>query len=102
VKSGREEPNVSVQLHDGLQSPNRTVTPMGTTTVCMAGGATCIDNVSDTSPMAMSMTIRYRMSQGRPPRGLYSHHTGSHCTDDPTRHGTIYTARQYLILPYDM
>jgi hypothetical protein len=37
VKSGREGPTIPVQLRGGLQSPNKTVTPAGTTTVRMAG-----------------------------------------------------------------
>jgi hypothetical protein len=49
VKPGREGPTVPVQLHGGLHSPNRTVTPMGTTTIHMVGGTTCIDNASDTT-----------------------------------------------------
>jgi hypothetical protein len=71
VKSGREGPTVPVQLRGGLCSPNRTVTPMGTTIVSMAGEATCMDNAPDTTSMAMSRTFRCRMSQGRPPRGHY-------------------------------
>jgi hypothetical protein len=88
VKSGREGPTVLVQLRDGLQSPNRTITPVGTTIVCMAGGAACIDNALDTSSIDMSRTFRCRTSQGRPLMGLYSHHTGSHCIDDPLDTGT--------------
>jgi hypothetical protein len=62
VKSGREGPTVPVQLRGGLRSPNRTVTPTVTTTVHMAGGATCIDNAPDTSLMAMLRTLRCRTS----------------------------------------
>jgi hypothetical protein len=40
VKLGREGLTISIQLHGGLRSPNRNVTPVGTTTICMAGGAT--------------------------------------------------------------
>jgi hypothetical protein len=87
VKSGREEPTVSVQLCGGLRSPNMTVTLAGITTICMVGGAACIDNAPDISLMAMSKTFRCRMSQGRPLRGLYSHHTGSYCIDDPPNMG---------------
>jgi hypothetical protein len=83
VKSGRGGPNVPVQLCGGLKSPNRTLTPVGTTTVSMAGGTVCIENAPDTSLMSMSGTFDYRTSQGRPPKGLCSHHTGSHCIDDP-------------------
>jgi hypothetical protein len=54
VKPGREGPTVPVQLRGGLQSPNRVVTPVGTTTTLMARGTTCIDNVSDTSSTALS------------------------------------------------
>jgi hypothetical protein len=54
VKSGREGSTVAVQLRDGLQSPNRTITPAGTTTVRMAGDATCIDNASETTSTALS------------------------------------------------
>jgi hypothetical protein len=57
VKPGREGPTVLVQLRGGLQRPNRTVTPVGTKTIRMAGGATCIDNALDTSSMAMSRTF---------------------------------------------
>jgi hypothetical protein len=56
VKSGREGATVPIQLRGGLRSPNRTVTPAGTTTVHMAGGTACIDNATDTSLMAMSRT----------------------------------------------
>jgi hypothetical protein len=62
VKSGREGPTVPVQLRGGLQSPNRTVTPAGTTTARMVGGTVCIDNATDTSSMAMSRTFHYHMS----------------------------------------
>jgi hypothetical protein len=33
-------------------SHNKTITPVGTTTIRMAGGAICIDNASDTSSTA--------------------------------------------------
>jgi hypothetical protein len=56
---------------------------MGTTTVRMAGGTVCIDNAPDTSSMDMSRTFCCCTSQGRPPRGLYSHHIESHYIDDP-------------------
>jgi hypothetical protein len=36
---------------------NRTVTPMGITTIRMAGHGVCIDNSPDTSLMAMSRTF---------------------------------------------
>jgi hypothetical protein len=57
VKPGREGPNVLVQLRGGLQSPNRTVTPTGTTTIWMTGGVACIDNAPNTSLVAMSRTL---------------------------------------------
>jgi hypothetical protein len=88
VKSGREGPTIPVQLHGGLRSHNRIVTPAGTTTVHMVGGAACIDNAPNTSSMAMSRTFHCRTSQGRPSRGLYSHHTRSHCIDDPLDTGS--------------
>jgi hypothetical protein len=59
VKPGREGPTVPVQLRGALQSPNMIVTPTGTTTIRMAGGAACIDNALDTSSMAMSRSFRY-------------------------------------------
>jgi hypothetical protein len=58
VKLGREGPTVPVQLRGDLRSPNMTVTPAGTTTIRMAGGAACIDSAPDTSSMAMSRTFR--------------------------------------------
>jgi hypothetical protein len=54
VKPCRQGPTAPVQLRGGLQSTNRTVTPTGTTAICMAGGATCIDNASDTSLTVLS------------------------------------------------
>jgi hypothetical protein len=60
VKPGREGPTVPIQLCGGLRSPNRTVTPAGTTTIRMVGGSACIDNAADTSSMAMSRTYRCR------------------------------------------
>jgi hypothetical protein len=60
-----------------------TITPVGTTTVRIAGGTVCIDNAPDTSSMFMSRTFRCHMSQGRPLRCLYSLNTGSHYIDDP-------------------
>jgi hypothetical protein len=54
VKPSGEGPTVLVQLRGGLRNPNRTVTPVGTTTIHMAEGATCIDNASDTSSTALS------------------------------------------------
>jgi hypothetical protein len=58
VKPGREGPTVPVQLRGGLRSPNKTVTPAGTTTIRMDEGATCIDNASDTSLIAVSRIFR--------------------------------------------
>jgi hypothetical protein len=64
VKPGREEPIVPVQLRDGLRSPNMTVTPVGITTIRMAGGAAYIYNVPDTLLMAMSSTFHcYHMEK---------------------------------------
>jgi hypothetical protein len=53
VKAGREGSTVPVQLRGGLRSPNRTVTPMGTTTIRMTGGVICTDNASDTLSTAL-------------------------------------------------
>jgi hypothetical protein len=68
VKPGREEPTVPVQLCGRLRSPNRTVTPAGTTIICMAEGVACIDNASDSSSIAMSRTFcrrhREKASEG--------------------------------------
>jgi hypothetical protein len=50
----------------------------------------CIDNAADTSSTAMPRTFHCRMSQERPPRGLYNHHTRSHCIDDPQTGDGIY------------
>jgi hypothetical protein len=58
VRLGRERPTVPVQVHGGLQSPNMTVTPTGTTTIRMIGGATCIDNAFDTNSTALSRIFR--------------------------------------------
>jgi hypothetical protein len=58
VKSGREGSTIPVQLCGGLRSPNSTVTPTGTTIVCMAWGAMCIDNASDTISNALSRIFR--------------------------------------------
>jgi hypothetical protein len=55
---GREGTTVPVQLRGGLQSPNMTVTPKGTTTICMAGGTPCIDNAYDTTLIALSRIFR--------------------------------------------
>jgi hypothetical protein len=60
MKPGREGPTVPVQLRGGLRNPYRTVTHAGITTIRMAGGTMCIDNVPDTSSMAMSRTFPYR------------------------------------------
>jgi hypothetical protein len=54
VKPGKEGPTVPVQLRGGLQNPNRTVTPVGTTIIHKAEGAMCIDNTSDTTSTALS------------------------------------------------
>jgi hypothetical protein len=54
VRPAREGPTIPVQLRGGLQSPNRIVTPVSTTTISMAGGATCIDNASDIMSTSLS------------------------------------------------
>jgi hypothetical protein len=41
VNPGREGPTIPVELRGGLQSPNRTVTPTGITTIHMVEGS-CI------------------------------------------------------------
>jgi hypothetical protein len=65
---------------------------MGTTTIRMAGGATCIKNASDTSSTAL-LTFE----------GLSnSRHTGSHYTQLILKLGTIYMTIQTPILLYDM
>jgi hypothetical protein len=58
VKLGRERPTIPVQLRGGLRSSNRTITALGITTIRMVGGATCIDNASDTSSTALSRIFR--------------------------------------------
>jgi hypothetical protein len=58
VKPGREGPTIPVQLRGGLRSPNRTITHAGTTTIGMAGGATCIDNAFETSSTALFRIFR--------------------------------------------
>jgi hypothetical protein len=42
------------QLHGGLQSFNRIITPASTTTIRIVGGAMCIDNASNTTLIALS------------------------------------------------
>jgi hypothetical protein len=58
VRPGREGPTIPVQLRGGLQNPNMTVTPVGTTTIRMVGGATCMDNAFDTTSTALSRIFR--------------------------------------------
>jgi hypothetical protein len=82
VKPGREGPTVPVQLRGGLQSPNTTVTLVGTITIRMAMSVVCIDNAPNTSLIAMSRSFVV-LTGKRPSSGLYSRHTGSHCIDDP-------------------
>jgi hypothetical protein len=82
VTLGREGLTVPVKLHGGLRSPNRTATIVGTTMIRMSRGAACIDNAPDTSSMAMSRPFHCRHRE-KPSTGLYSHHIGSHCIDDP-------------------
>jgi hypothetical protein len=60
VKPGREGPTIPVQLRGGSRSPNRVVTPAGTTTIRMDRGAACINNAPNTSSMAISRTFRCR------------------------------------------
>jgi hypothetical protein len=59
------------------------------TTIRMAEGAACIDNASDTSSMTLSRTFP-AITGKWPPRGLHSHHTGSHYIDDPQTSDHIY------------
>jgi hypothetical protein len=66
-----EGPTVPIQLRGRLRSPNRIVTPAGTTTIRMAGGAACIDNAPDTSSMAMSKTFGHRHRE-KSLRGVYT------------------------------
>jgi hypothetical protein len=61
---------------------NKIVSSTCTRTIHLAGGGACIDNALDISSMAMSRTFRCRHAE-KPPRGLYSRHTGSDCIDDP-------------------
>jgi hypothetical protein len=82
VKPGRERLTVPVQLRGGLRSPNRTVTHVGTITIRMAGGAACIDN-TPTPCRWLCLGPSAAVIGKRPPRGLYSRYTGSHCIDDP-------------------
>jgi hypothetical protein len=82
VKLGREGPTISVQLRGGLQSLNRIVTPMGTTTIHMVGGTTCIDNAADISSSAMSRTFPCRHRE-MASEGMHSRHIGSYYKDDP-------------------
>jgi hypothetical protein len=76
-------------------------TPMGTTTNLKARGTTCIDNAPDTSSMAMCRTFpchhREMASEGstQSPHWVPLHRLSP-------RHGTVYTTRQYPILPYHM
>jgi hypothetical protein len=58
VKPGKEGPTIPVQLRGGLQNPNRTVTPAGTTIIHKAEGAMCIDNTSDTTSTTLSRIFR--------------------------------------------
>jgi hypothetical protein len=59
-----------------------TVTHVGTTTILMVGDTACIDNAPDSSSMAMSRTF-HCCHREKAFEGLYSHHNGSHCIDDP-------------------
>jgi hypothetical protein len=101
VKPGRDGPTVPVQLRGGLQSPNKTITPTGTTIFYMTGGSPCIDNAPDTSLMAMSRTFRYRHREKATEGSVQSPHWAPLHRWSP-RHGTVHTTRQYPILPYDI
>jgi hypothetical protein len=74
VKLGREVTTILVQLRGGLQSPNRTITHVGTTTIRMAGGTACMDNAPDTSSVAMSRILRYRDRERAPEGSVKSSH----------------------------
>jgi hypothetical protein len=82
VKPGREGPTVPVQLCDGLRNPNRIVTPVGTTTIHMAGGAVSMDN-APTPHRWLCLGPPPIITGKRPLWGLYSPHTGSHYIYDP-------------------
>jgi hypothetical protein len=58
VMPGREGPSVPIHLRGGFRIPNRTITPVGITTIHMDGGAMCTDNASDTSSTALSRIFR--------------------------------------------
>jgi hypothetical protein len=58
VRPGREGPTIPVQLRGGLQSHNMTVTPVGATTIHMAGGTTYIHNASDITSTTLSRIFR--------------------------------------------
>jgi hypothetical protein len=101
VRPGREGPTIPVQLRGGLQSPNKTVTPAGTTTICMAGGTMCIGNASDTMSTTLYRIfclIKVLSFEG----SSNSRHIGSHYTRLILKHGTVYMIRQTPILLYDM
>jgi hypothetical protein len=55
---------------------------VGTTTICMAKGAACIDNAPNTSSMAMPRTFPYRHME-MASVDLHSCHIGSHYIGDP-------------------
>jgi hypothetical protein len=61
VKPSREGPTVPIQLRAGLQSPNRIVTPAGTTTICMARSTTRIDNASYTIDVSYAAPQAHRI-----------------------------------------
>jgi hypothetical protein len=58
VRSSRKGSTVPVQLRGELQSHNMTVTSVGTTTIHMTEGATCIDNAPDTTSTTLSRIFR--------------------------------------------
>jgi hypothetical protein len=77
VKPGREGPTIPVQLRGGLRSPNRIVTPVGTTTIYLVRGIACIDNAS--TPRRWLCLGPFPAVIGKwPPRGLHSHQTWEH------------------------
>jgi hypothetical protein len=82
VKLGSGGPTVLVQLRGGLQTPNRTVTQVGSTTIRMTGGAACIDN-APTPHRWLCLGPFTAITGKRPSRGLYSRHTMSHYIDEP-------------------
>jgi hypothetical protein len=82
---------VPVRLCGGLQSPKRIVTPVGTTTIHMAGGVMCtmpptLRRLHYLGSCSWSKRLTFEGSSN-------SHHTGSHYTRLILKHGTIYMTR---------